>query len=89
MSPNAVLVLSLGVVNTPLYYLLYRLLYQDAQEFLDALYFWLKPDLWSLLDGEYWADFRAEMKLGLFVAVCSGTVMGEASLVTAYFLNRD
>ena len=86
MSPHNVLVLSLAVVNIPVYYLLYRLVYRDVQEFLDALYFWLRPDLWSLLDGEYWADFRAEMKLGLFVAVCSGTVMGEAWLLTTCVL---
>jgi hypothetical protein len=88
MSPYAVLVLSLAVVNIPVYYLLYRLFYRDAQEFLDALYFWVKPDLWSWMDGEYWEDVWAEMKLGLFVAVCSGAVMGEAYLLSTYVLTR-
>lgn len=88
MSPHAVLILSLAVVNIPVYYLLYRQFYQDAQEFIDAIRFWVKPDLWSLLDGEYWDDVWAEMKLGLFFTVCSGTVMAEAYLVSTYILTR-
>ena len=88
MSPHAVLVASLAVVNIPVYYLLFRVLYRDMQEFIDAVWFWLKPDLWSLLDGEYWDDFWAEMKLGMFVAACSGAVMGEAYLVSIYILTR-
>ncbi len=88
MSPHTVLVLSLAVVNIPAYYLLYRLFYRDAQEFIDAIWFWIKPDFWSLLDGEYWDDFWAEMKLGLFLTACSGTVMGEAYLVATYVLTR-
>ena len=88
MSPDAVLILSLAVVNIPVYYLLYRLIYRDAQEFLDAIYFWFKPDLWSWMDGEYWEDAWAEMKLGLFLAACSGMVTGEAYLVATYVLMR-
>jgi hypothetical protein len=88
MSPQAVLILSLAVVNLPVYYFLYRMLYRDAQEFVDALVFWFKPDLWSALNGEYWDDVWAEMKLGLFLTACSGTVMLEAWLVTTYVLTR-
>ncbi len=88
MSPHAVLIVSLAVVNIPVYYFLYRMLYRDAQEFLDAIRFWVKPDLWSLLDGEYWDDLWAEMKLGVFVAGCSGAVMAEAYLVSTHILTR-
>jgi hypothetical protein len=88
MTPHAVLVASLAVVNIPVYYLLYRLFYRDFDEFMEAIRFWLKPDLWSWIDGEYWDDVMASMKLGIFFSLCSGAVMGEAYLVATYLLTR-
>lgn len=88
MSPTPVLIATFAVVNIPVYYLLYRLLYRDFDEFMEAIRFWIKPDLWSLIDGEYWDDVLASMKLGIFFALCSGAVMGEAYLVATYIVAR-
>jgi hypothetical protein len=62
------------LVNIPLYYGFYRLLFRDLQDFIDAIFYWFKPDLWSWLDGEFFEDFWAELKLGAFIFLCAGCV---------------
>jgi len=68
-------------INTPIYLLLGKLLFDDFQGFLDALYFWFKPDLFSLLDGTYGEDFWAEMKLALYFMACAGLTGTEYTFI--------
>jgi hypothetical protein len=63
--------------NIPLYYLFYRFLFSDLDEFFQAIFYWFKPDLWSLFDGSFMEDFWAELKLGLFFVLCGGFVFLE------------
>ena len=46
---NPVLLATLAVLNAPLYYLAYRVIFKDWEEFTEAVWFWLKPDLWTHL----------------------------------------
>lgn len=71
------------IANTPFYYGLYRLFFQDLDEFLQAIFYWFKPDMWSWLDGEFMEDFWAELKLGLFFALCSALVYIEIQILSS------
>ena len=71
------------VLNIPLYYGLYRLIFQDFDEFSTALWFWLKPDTWSFFDGTFFEDFWAEFKLAIFFGVSFLAVYIEWSLLNS------
>jgi hypothetical protein len=71
----------LALLNIPVYVLVGRLFFPSLQDFLDAVFFWLKPDLWSLFDGSFWDDWIAEMKLGIWAMACLGLVGAEFFLL--------
>lgn len=73
--------LILGVVNIPLYVLLWKFIFDDWDDFVDSVRFWFTPDFFSLLRGEYWEDWWAEAKLWTFLALCGGAVFGEYLLI--------
>lgn len=83
---NPVLLATVAVLNAPLYYLAFRLLFRDWEEFTEAVWFWLKPDLWSLFTGELAQDWWAEIKLGILFAACSGAVYLETLAIQTQFL---
>jgi len=76
----------LAIVNIPAYLLVGKLLFEDWYGFKEALVYWVKPDMWSWMSGEGMEDFFAELKLGIFVAVNIGIVIGEFHLISKYFL---
>ena len=43
--------------------LLYMLLFEDWDDFLECVKFWLMPDIISMFRGKYWEDAWAELKL--------------------------
>lgn len=57
------------VANLPLYVLWGWVLFRSWENFWDAVRFLFKPELWSLIDGEYWDDIIAEAKLALWFVV--------------------
>ena len=75
----------LAVVNIPLYFLWGKLLFRDWAGFKDAIFFWFKPDIFSLFDGEYWEDMVAEFKLAVWIGLCGFSVFGEAMLISKIF----
>ncbi len=83
---NPVLLATLAVLNAPLYYLAYRVIFKDWEEFTEAVWFWLKPDLWSALRGEFFEDWWAELKLGILFAACGGAVYLETLAIQTRFL---
>ena len=59
-------VIILILAHIPLYFLWGWILFRSWSAFWEAICFLFKPELWSLLDGEYWDDLWAEAKLGLW-----------------------
>ena len=70
---------ALIALNVPLYVILARLFFHSLDDFCDAIYFWVRPDILSLFSGEFWTDHWNEMKLGIWVALCMGLTHGEIS----------
>jgi hypothetical protein len=75
-------IIILTLLNVPLYLWLGRAFFGGWQGFFDCIVFWFKPDLWSLLRGEWWDDMLAELKLGLFFTLCFLIVLAESSLLS-------
>ena len=75
----------LGIVNIPVYFGLGWLVFNDWDDFLESVRFFLTPDMFSLFNREYWDDRWGEMKLGLWIAACVGCVFAEALLIAKLF----
>ncbi len=55
-----------GVAAILVWILFFRLFFSDRDEFLEAIRFWLTPDWFSRWSSEFWDNFWAELKLGLW-----------------------
>jgi hypothetical protein len=51
--------------------LFFKPFFNTREEFIDCLKFWLTPDIISMFRGEYWDDWWAEAKLGLWLSVAA------------------
>lgn len=64
------------IVSLAVGYILYKLLFDDLDEFLHCVKFWLTPDIISLFRGQYYEDMWAEIKLILWLAITIGCGYG-------------
>lgn len=74
---NVPLAVLLAAVNLPVYWLLYRILFEDLDELAGAIKFWITPEIFSALRGENVDDIWAELKLGALAFGCVGMVVLE------------
>lgn len=58
------------ILNSPIYWWLFRRFFKTKDEFKESLYYLFRWDMISLFKGEYWEDFQEEMKIKLFLALC-------------------
>jgi hypothetical protein len=70
-----------NLINIPLYVFLFKKFFADWEEFKEALLFYIKPDLFSLIRGQFVQDIQAELKLVLFFVVCATVLVGEMLLM--------
>ena len=73
----------LSVVNIPLYALLARIFFKSWDEVRQAARFRPTPGFLFLFRGEYWKDWRAELKLAFLVIACAASVYGEYLAIQA------
>lgn len=83
---NTTLLIILAVVNIPVYLYLGKLFFGDWAGFWEVVRFWFTPDIISAFRGEYWEDWSAELKLGIFLVGCGAIVYGEYLLISKIFL---
>jgi hypothetical protein len=74
---NYVLLGVLVAANIPVYWLLYKMLFGNAEELLQAIAYWFTPDVFSLFRGEYMEDWWAEVKLGALISLSGAAVWFE------------
>ncbi len=67
----------LAVVNIPLYAAVGMMFFRTWDEFRSAARFRPTPGFALLFRGEYWKDWRAELKLALFLVACVAMVYAE------------
>ncbi|MBL1217920.1 MAG: hypothetical protein D8M59_10545 [Planctomycetes bacterium] len=75
----------LAVLNCPVYWLAWRVIFGSWDAFWEAVRYAFQPDLISLFTGQWGEDWYNEMKLGLFFAICVGMVAGQYYLITVVF----
>jgi len=73
------------VANIPLYWFVGWILFKDWGNFWDCVKFWLTPDIISAFRGEWIEDQWAQMKLFVWVTLCTGAVFGESLLLGHWF----
>lgn len=71
--------------NLPVYWLLARIFFEDREEFMESLRYWLTPDLVSAFRGEYWEDAMGEIKFLFWLLGCGVVVYGEMMLFGKLF----
>jgi len=76
----------IAVVNIPLYLFLIWVIFDDLAGFVEALKYAIKPDLLSMIQGEWDKDWTAELKLLAFTAASTGAVIGEGWLLAHHIL---
>ena len=81
------LILILTLLNIPLFFLIGKLIFNDWASFWEAVIFWFKPDIWSLLDGSYFEDCWAELRLLFFALACAATLFTEYALLQQLFFS--
>ncbi|MBX7259597.1 MAG: hypothetical protein K1Y02_24780 [Candidatus Hydrogenedentes bacterium] len=86
METHPVLLISLIVVNVPVYFGLGKLLFGNWENFDEAVRFLFTPDVFSWIRGEGIEDWWAEMKLGLLVSSSFFAVLGEYGLIDKFWL---
>jgi len=69
------------LINSPVYFVWAWILFGGWEGFREAIVFWIKPELWSLLDREYWDDIYAESKLAIWFLLPIGLIRLELWLL--------
>ena len=59
--------------------LLFKPIFDNKEEFWECVSYWFTPDFFSFFKGEAGADFIAELKLGLWVALGIGAGIGTSA----------
>lgn len=77
---QAVFWIILIIVNCPIYYYSFKLIFDSTEDFLDSVRYALTPDIISWVRGEGWDDFAGEWKLMAWLFVSIGAVCLEAYL---------
>ncbi len=65
------------LINIPVYLMLGKLIFDGWDDFFEAVVYFIKPDWWSISDGEWLEDKWATLKLTGFAFLCSTVVYGE------------
>ena len=69
------------LLNLPVYFVWAWVLFRTWEGFWEAIVFWVKPELWSWAEGEYWEDICAEFKLALWALLPIGLIRFELWLL--------
>ena len=78
--------LILIVANAPVYIGLGWVIFDSWEGFGEALYYLIRPDMWSWIQGEGVEDWWAEFKLFIWLGGCALVVAGEYYLIDLYLL---
>jgi hypothetical protein len=85
MDGASIAFITIAVVDIPLFIFIGKLFFGCWSDFWEAIVFWVKPDLWSAIDGSLTKDWWAEIKLGLFGFTCGAIVWGELWVIVKLF----
>lgn len=73
-------------LNIPVFVLLGRLVFGSVQGFMESIYYWVKPDWLSWIDGELESDFYATVRLLFWFVLCAVAIGLELVLFAPAFV---
>ena len=82
---QAILIIVLILVNTPLYVFLFKVIFPNKGDFAESVGYSFMPDIFSLFRGKLFEDWAASFKLSAFLFCCIGAVVGEYALIMKLF----
>lgn len=81
------IIIALIVLNIPLYKVYFRMMFESMEDFNECIRYSFTPDIISLFRGEYCRDYFGEMKLGIFIFLCCGSIWLEYTIIRTIFSN--
>jgi hypothetical protein len=69
------------VANILVFVLIGSVFFKGWDDFGEGIWFFFKPNLISLLQGEYWEDVWATLRLVIFLALCAALVWAEGTYI--------
>ena len=85
MDDASIAFITMVVVDIPLFIFIGKLFFGCWSDFWEAIVFWIKPDLWSAIDGTLTEDWWAEAKLAFFIVTCGAITYGELWIIVKMF----
>ncbi|HTZ18492.1 MAG TPA: hypothetical protein VMB78_08635 [Dissulfurispiraceae bacterium] len=75
------------ILSIPVYWGLWKIIFEDWEDFKDCLYFWITPRWLDWLRGELFEDTWANFKLFVFFLLCIVLIALEYSAFSHYLPN--
>ncbi|MDF1809195.1 MAG: hypothetical protein P1U42_05810 [Phycisphaerales bacterium] len=63
-------------VALPVYFFSGKWMFGNFAEFWKCVFYWLKPDWQSWMDGKFLEDVIAEFRIFIWIAICFGSTFG-------------
>ena len=79
------IIIALVALNIPLYKVFFRMMFESMEDFNECVRYSFTPDFISFFRGEYCRDYFGEMKLGLFIFLCGGSIWLEYTFIEMIF----
>lgn len=80
---TTITVLVIIVLNIPLYFWIARQFFRDLADFGECVFFWLKPDILSWVDGTLRDDFAGTLRLLGWIGLCALITFLEVVMILA------
>lgn len=74
------------LVNLPIYYFVFKKIFESKDEFLDAIKYYFQPDMLSTAKGELPKDMKASQKIGMFLLICILIFAFEDFVLSKFFI---
>ena len=75
----------LVVLNSPLYFFVFRIMFPSFEDFVEAVRVSITPDFISYFRGELGHDWMESFKLGILTTACCGLTTAEYLGIATYF----
>lgn len=66
---------------------IFNYFFEEEGDFKESLWYSFKSDIVSIFQGDFWEDFKSEMRLKAFIAVCLLILVVEFYLLILAGLN--
>lgn len=77
MNYELVMIIVLLFLNIPIYKFLFRIFFEDENDYNESIRHTFTPNIISLFRGEYWRDRINTARLQFYILICIGIIVLE------------